>query len=115
MPHCIIEYSKEIEDFVKPIQMINAVYQGALKSDLFVEDDIKTRSIAFDSYQAGSLKKAFVHVTVKILFGRKLEQKKALSKLVLSCLKEVDFPPILLTVEIVEMEKESYERLLISI
>ncbi len=115
MPHCIIEYSKEIEDSVKPIQMLNAVYQGALKSGLFVEDDIKTRSIAFDSYQAGSFKKAFVHVTVKILFGRNLEQKKALSKLVLSCLKKVDFPPILLTVEIVEMEKESYERLLISI
>ena len=115
MPHCIIEYSNEIEKFVKPIQLINAVYQGALKSDLFEDEDIKTRSIAYETYQSGSIKKAFVHVTVKILSGRNVEQKKELSNLILSHLKAIDFPQILLTVEVVEMEKESYSRLVISI
>jgi 5-carboxymethyl-2-hydroxymuconate isomerase len=63
---------------------------------------------SIDNYQTGDSKKAFVHVTVKILSGRKLEQKKTLSHLILSKLKAINFPPILLTVDIVEMEKESY-------
>ncbi|MBU1712985.1 MAG: 5-carboxymethyl-2-hydroxymuconate Delta-isomerase [Proteobacteria bacterium] len=113
MPHCIIEYSNEIEKFVKPIQLTNAVYQGALKSGLFKDDDIKTRSIAFDSYQSGSLRKAFVHVTVKIFSGRNLEQKKTLSELIISQLKTIDFPSTLLTVEVVEIEKESYAKVVI--
>lgn len=112
MPHCIIEYSNEIEKSVEPAQLINAVYQGALKSGLFKDEDIKTRSIAFDSYQAGSIKKAFVHVTVKILSGRNIEQKKTLSNLILSQLKTIDFPSTLVTVEVVEIEKESYARVM---
>ncbi len=113
MPHCIIEYSNEIEKSIEPMQLINAVYQGALKSDLFEDDDIKTRSIAFDNYQSGSIKKAFVHVTVKILSGRKLEQKKTLSNSILAQLKTIDFPPTLLTVEVVEIEKDSYAKVVI--
>ncbi|MFH0782356.1 MAG: 5-carboxymethyl-2-hydroxymuconate Delta-isomerase [Pseudomonadota bacterium] len=101
MPHCIIEYSNEIEKFVAPKKLINAVYQGALKSDLFEDEDIKTRSIGFESYQSGSVKKAFVHVTVKILSGRNIDQKKSLSHLILSQLKTIDFPSTLLTVEVV--------------
>ena len=115
MPHCIIEYSNEIEKFVKPTQLTNAVYQGALKSGLFKDDDIKTRSIAFDSYQSGSLRKAFVHVTVKIFSGRNLEQKKTLSELIISQLKTIDFPSTLLTVEVVEIEKESYAKVVTQI
>ena len=110
MPHCIIEYSKEIEKYVEPIKIIHAVYQGALKSELFEDDDIKTRSFAFDSYQSGSIKRAFVHVTAKILSGRNIEQKRKLSESIMSQLKKIDFQLTLLTVEIVEIEKESYSR-----
>lgn len=87
MPHCIVEYSREIEKFAKPKKMINAVYQGALESGLFNDEDIKTRSIAYDSYQSGSIKKAFVHVMVKIFTGRNLEQRKTLTDFILSQLK----------------------------
>ena len=113
MPHCIVEYSNEIEKSVEPAQLINAVYQGALKSDLFEDEDIKTRSIAFENYQSGSIKKAFVHVTVKILSGRNSEQKKKLANLILSQLRMIDFPSTLLTVEVVEIEKESYAKVMI--
>lgn len=113
MPHCIIEYSREIEKSVEPARLINAVYQGALKSGLFIEDHIKTRSMAFDSYQSGSIKKAFVHVTAKILSGRNSEQKKTLSNSILSQLKTIDFPPTSLTVEVVDLHKESYAKVVI--
>lgn len=64
-------------------------------------------------YQSGSIKKAFIYVTVKILSGRNLEQKKSLSNLILSQLTTIDFPSTLLTVEVVEIEKESYARVMI--
>jgi 5-carboxymethyl-2-hydroxymuconate isomerase len=110
MPHCIIEYSKEIEKFVEPVKMINAVYKGAMESGLFDENNIKTRSVAYDSYQTGSIKKAFVHVMVRIFSGRNLGQRKTLSGLIMAQLKTLGFPSISLTVEIIEIEKESYSK-----
>jgi 5-carboxymethyl-2-hydroxymuconate isomerase len=110
MPHCIIEYSRELEKFVEPKKMITAVYQGALESGLFNDEDIKTRSIAYDNYQSGSIPKAFVHVVAKIFSGRNLEQKKTVTNLILSQLKRLDFPSTLLTVEVIEIEKESYAK-----
>ena len=115
MPHCIIEYSREIEKFVEPQKMLNAVYQGAFESGLFNENEIKTRSIAYDSYQAGSIKKAFVHVMVRIFTGRNLEQRKKLSELILLQLKTIDFPSTLLTIEVIEIEKETYAKMEIEI
>ena len=113
MPHCIIEYAREIEKSVDPQKMISAVYQGALESGLFDGENIKTRSIAYDNYQTGSIKKSFVHVMVKIFSGRNLEQKKTLTDLILSQLKTINFPSTSLTVEIIEIEKESYVKMVI--
>ena len=113
MPHCIVEFSSEIQKSVTPEQIINAVYHGALNSELFEDYDIKTRAIAFDSYQTGPLKEAFVHVTIKILTGRNIVQKRTLSESIMSQLRSIDFPSTILTVEVVEIEKESYSKAVI--
>ena len=110
MPHCIIEYAREIEKSVEPKKMIDAVYQGALESGLFIDEDIKTRAIAYDSYQSGSIKKSFVHVTVKIFSGRNLEQRKTLTDLILSKLRKMNIFSTVFTVEVIEIEKESYAK-----
>ncbi len=106
MPHCIIEHSLDVEQ----TQLINAVYQGTLKSELFEDDDIKTRSMAFDNYQTGSVKKSFIHVTAKILSGRTLEQRSMLSQSIMSELKKLKYSSITLTVEVIEMERDSYAK-----
>ena len=106
MPHCIIEYSKNLE----AAQLIDAVYQGARKSKLFEDDDIKSRTMEFDHYQSGSTKNSFVHVTTKILSGRNLEQRSMLSRLILSELESLSIQSTSLTVEVVEMERTSYAK-----
>lgn len=106
MPHCIIEHSKNLE----PSKLIDAVYQGARKSQLFENDDIKTRTIGFDNYQSGSVKSSFVHVTTKNLSGRNLEQRSMLSQLILSELESLSFISTSLTIEVVEIERESYAK-----
>ena len=42
--------------------------------------DIKVRALAYHSYITGGFKTDFVHVTAKILYGRSLLQKTAVSK-----------------------------------
>lgn len=114
MPHCIVEYSKDLENLVTPKQILDAVYQANLRSGLFEDQDIKTRALAFEHYQAGALQQAFIHVTVKILSGRDLLQRNNLSHLVLEQLAQINLGPISITVEVIEIEKESYAKRVVS-
>ena len=45
MPHCIIEYSHDVADQVAIDDLIGAVHQGAMDSELFEAYDIKTRAV----------------------------------------------------------------------
>ncbi|PCJ45259.1 MAG: 5-carboxymethyl-2-hydroxymuconate isomerase [Gammaproteobacteria bacterium] len=84
MPHCIIEYSQKLENEVRPVKLMSAVLQGALNSNLFEADDIKTRIIPFQHHLTGGTKQNFIHVTLKISSGRSINQRLDLSKSVLS-------------------------------
>ena len=110
MPHCIIEYSAPLHASIKPSQLISAVYNGAFNTNLFECNDIKSRVIPFDHYQSGSVKANFIHVTAKILSGRTLAQRKALSHAILAELKMLNGCATSLTVEVVEIERESYAK-----
>lgn len=113
MPHCIVEYSEGLEKVIEPARLIVAVYQGALSSGLFEEQDIKTRALAYKRYQTGSVKKEFIHVEVKVLTGRIAEQRKMLSGFVLAELGSLGLTSVSLTVEVSELEKASYAKLVL--
>lgn len=110
MPHCIIEYAKPLEAQLNPITLVKAVYEGAYNSELFEGPDIKTRAIAYDEYLTGADKTAFIHVVVKILKGRTDEQKLKLSSEIIKKLTALALSEISITVEIVDMEKDSYAK-----
>jgi 5-carboxymethyl-2-hydroxymuconate isomerase len=110
MPHCIVEYSTDLEKLVTAAQLISAVYQAALQSELFQDQDIKTRALAFEHYQAGAVKQEFVHVTIKLLGGRTLAQREQLSHLVLAQLSQLGLSAVSLTVAISEIETGSYAK-----
>lgn len=69
---------------------------------------MKVRAVAFDYHCVGNSQQDFVHVTVKILSGRSLDQRKKLANLISIKLSELFSQPISLTVEVSEIEKESY-------
>ncbi|MGY8873142.1 MAG: 5-carboxymethyl-2-hydroxymuconate Delta-isomerase [Pseudomonadales bacterium] len=110
MPHCIIEYSEGLEASTDPTHLINAVFQGALSSTLFTESDIKTRALCYKHYQTGSKQEEFVHVSLKILSGRTIEQRHNLSETVLKGLQTLELSDVSLTVEVCNMEKSSYAK-----
>jgi 5-carboxymethyl-2-hydroxymuconate isomerase len=111
MPHCIIEYSRELQGFIQPEFLINSVHLGAVKSELFETLDIKTRILPFEYSSSGGVKQDFIHVTIKILSGRSMEQRKSLSNCVLIELDKLPITSVSLTVEVVDIEKESYGKL----
>jgi 5-carboxymethyl-2-hydroxymuconate isomerase len=113
MPHCIVEYSKELERQIHPSALMAAAYQGAVKSGLFAEENIKSRAIAYSIFQTGDKKPDFIHVTLRIFSGRTLEQRKALSHQVMAEFEVLPLPALTVTIDICEMVKETYTKKLI--
>lgn len=110
MPHCIIEYSQNLEQEVPPVDLIEAVKEACVESNLFSLDDIKLRSDAYKSFITGGQEDAFVHVTLRMLSGRSTEQRKQLSNLVLEKLTRFLLKDVSLSVEVCEMERETYAK-----
>jgi 5-carboxymethyl-2-hydroxymuconate isomerase len=108
MPHCIIEYSKDID--IEPSVLIDQVFKSALNTKLFEEHHIKTRTLVFDHYQKGALKEKFIHVSAKILSGRTLKQRSILSQSILDGLVNLGLNSVTITVEVIEMERGSYTK-----
>lgn len=113
MPHCLVEYAKELEDQVAISALVQAVFQGALSSGLFEASQIKTRAQAFEHYLVADKKAAFVHVTLSILSGRTGEQKAQLSMQVLNQLKSLSLHQASLTVEVRDLDKTCYAKAII--
>ena len=116
MPHCIIEYAQTLEPGIQPIKLMEAVYLGSEQSELFDSSDIQVRAIPYNHFYSGNTVQPFVHVCVKIMSGRTLEQREALSSCILEALSLLfisAISPISLTVEVVEIETESYSKLVL--
>lgn len=108
MPHCIVEYSQNLEQEVPPADFLEAVKEACITSALFSIEDIKLRSFSYKSFLTGGEEDAFVHVTLRVLSGRTSEQKKQLSDLVLEALTQFSLKNVSLSVEVCEMERDSY-------
>lgn len=114
MPHCIIEYSEGLTQHIEPAALNKLVLEGALKSGLFEESHIKTRSMCYQHYdkglEEGADDKEFIHVSLRILSGRTLEQRCHLSEVVLNQFDSMELPKGTITVEVIEMERKSYAK-----
>jgi len=108
MPHCIIEYSAKITESLPVEQLMHAVYKGANQSELFTASDIKVRACAYDDFYLPGAEQVFVHVNMKILSGRDLSQRKSLSASVSNQLERLGIENAIVTVEVTNIEKDSY-------
>lgn len=111
MPHCIIEHSSDIDGK----SLVSTVYQGALASNLFESQgsDIKVRALPYSNFKTGNVEISFVHVTLKILSGRSVEQKTNLSQLVLEQLKSLEMINCSISVEVVDIDRVSYSKVIV--
>ncbi len=118
MPHCILEYSSNIADTPNSSSIFKQIHKGLVDTGLFELYDIKSRTIVHDVFFIGDGNKdrAFVTLSVQILSGRDAKTKQMISN---NCLKILEnfFPNSLknlkfsLTVQIYEIDKDSYARI----
>jgi 5-carboxymethyl-2-hydroxymuconate isomerase len=108
MPHFIIDCSDEIINQKSPEEIMQAVYETAEGTGLFVKNDIKVRLNPYKYYKLGNSKKDFIHIFGNIMEGRSMEQKANLSRKIIEKVNQL-FPDIsILSINIREFEIESY-------
>ena len=112
MPHCVIEYSKPLENQVSEKQLMDLVFEGALSSQLFDIKTIKCRAIGYQSYLSKAGEGDFIHITIRILAGRTIEQKSTLSQCVMQNLADIGLKDISMTVDICDIETQCYAKVI---
>ncbi len=110
MPHLILEFSHELASDERLGSMMDAVHQAAFSTGLFEESHIKVRMIPIHYYLNAKSRDSFLHAQLRILSGRNPEQKKMLSEAVMASIKDQHWPVKRITVEVVDMDRDSYFR-----
>jgi 5-carboxymethyl-2-hydroxymuconate isomerase len=118
MPHCILEYSSNINDKInlkKLLHDINTMLAGTGPFNLM---DIKSRAVEHDLYVVGDgdPNRAFAGLTISIFSGRPDDVKANITESALQLLKDA-FNTTLqekkcsITVQLVDIHRESYRRI----
>ena len=110
MPHLTVEYVDTLADDIKLKSMIDAVHAATNSSGLFTERDIKTRAIPLKNYRVGDTQETFVHVELRILSGRPVDEKKQLSQSLLDAVRDQQWGADQVSVDIVDMDRSSYSK-----
>jgi len=110
MPHIVIEYSDNLEPSVDIEKLMEAVCGAAIRSDIMNPKDLKIRAIPYSHFRLVDLGETFVHVTCRLLAGRKPPQKTHLAKLLRQSLTDLTPHIHSISVEIVDMDPDSYRK-----
>lgn len=108
MPHFVLDCSESILDQRPPNEIIEAVFETAVSSRLFKEEDVKVRLNPFKYYTTGGSDDDFIHVFANIMEGRTSTQKAELSYRIVSKLNLM-FPKVpIISINIRDFERSSY-------
>lgn len=87
---------------------MTTVYTAALDSGLFAQKDIKVRMTPFVDFLPVPDATHFVFITIKVVSGRSVEMRRALSQRVFEAIQALGIPSLSVSVEIVEMLRDTY-------
>lgn len=108
MPHFIVDCSQGILRIHDEESIIARLHRVVNSSGLFEESDIKIRVRAFENYAVGGGREDFIHTFGWIMQGRSVEQRAALSMVIVSELAEM-FPTLpRIAANIDEFERATY-------
>lgn len=112
MPHAILEYSSNLSADMASGHLTDLVHEVMIQSGLFQTDSIKTRSCVVSDFRVGAKGRdgSFVYLSIALLDGRTLEQRQTLSDNLLKAIGPALAHVDQFTVEIREMDKETYRK-----
>lgn len=108
MPHLIIEHSANLP--CDTSALLETIYHAAANSGVMAAADIKVRALPYTSFRLHQYQRQFVHVSCRLLAGRSSQQKIALSEQVRAALVQLLPEVYSISVEIIDMEPESYKK-----
>lgn len=111
MPHIIVEYAKQLENDTQVDEILATVHHSVAESGLFKADQIKTRAYPFEAFTNAGGSEPYIHIQARIKSGRDADNKKQLGEVILKGLSTLNIPASVITVEIIDMDRESYGKL----
>jgi 5-carboxymethyl-2-hydroxymuconate isomerase len=116
MPHFVLEYSANLDDF-DPKTSLRAVNTYLANTGQFQEIDIKSRATQVEHFEIGihSEHRAFIAARLALLTGRSEDVKTMLSNGILHALQALIEPKnklhVQISVEIIEIEPIFYAKM----
>jgi 5-carboxymethyl-2-hydroxymuconate isomerase len=108
VPHIIVEYAEQIEKDINIDDVLNNIHHSISESGLFKADQIKTRAYPFRYFTNAGGSEPYIHIRAGIKSGRDVDNKKQLGDVILKGLSALTIPASVITVDIIDMERESY-------
>ena len=108
MPHIIVEYPEQLVNDTQVGAMLQTIHRAIAESGLFRADQIRTRAYSFKNFTNAGASEPYMHIQARIKSGRDLDNKKQLGEVILKALGALNIPASVITVEIIDMERESY-------
>ena len=110
MPHAIVEFSPLSEIGISEADLLDAVFDGMQASGLFGTEDIKVRSHPASMTRNGSDNFSFIHIQLRIMPGRTVEQKADLSERVRANVCAMSGQARSTSVEVVDIDRAVYAK-----
>ena len=110
MPHIIVEYAEQLANDEQIDVILKTVHKAIADSGLFKANQIKTRAYPFRSFTNAGGSDSYIHIQARIKSGRDTDNKKQLGEVILAGLSTLDIPASVITVEIIDMERDSYAK-----
>ena len=111
MPHIIVEYSEQLFQGYEVASTLQVIHSAIADSGLFDESHIKTRAYPFKEYTNAGGSNPYIHIQARIKSGRDAADKKRLGEAILASVKIQKIQASVITVEIIDMDRESYAKL----
>lgn len=113
MPHCLIEYSKNIETSIHSDKLLDTVFDTVASSPLFAPENVSARLYPHQVFREGNGKNHFINVVIKLYPGRTDEQKTELTRQVGEAIQQLGLTDVLISCECSETHKVSMHRAVI--
>lgn len=114
MPNLVMEYSNSVDERVNVQGLLADLHQVALLSGLFDVGSVKSRALRCHNWLIGDEGDSvdFIHISFELLDGRNAEQKRELSRQLMDVLQQQASQVRSLTVNIRDMDKESFQKVM---
>ncbi|UUM30818.1 5-carboxymethyl-2-hydroxymuconate Delta-isomerase [Vibrio japonicus] len=114
MPNLVMEYSNSVDERVNVQGLLEDLHKVVLHSGLFDVGSVKSRALRCNDWLIGEEGDSvdFIHISFELLDGRTQEQKRELSRQLMAELQEQASHIRSLTVNIRDMDKECFQKVL---